>query len=239
MVQLGLPEILNRPYFATIDTEKAMDVKTAARMANMSLQDFLILNPSHNRPVIKADSAVVLPADKLDIFRSNLERNAAPLTEWQTYTLKHGEKLDKVAPRFGIALPDLLRINGLPAKVRLGAGSTLLVPAGDGADDLANLRDAPALSQIIEPEPVVQSRGRLAKSGSVRKSAKAGDKSDTKLGSKVANSPNKRLTKGSSGKDRQVAGASTGKTSGKTAKAGSTKAATTPKLAKSDNGRRN
>lgn len=51
-----------------------MDVKTAARLADMPVDQFVALNPSHNRPVIQADSAVVIPADKLDTFRSNLEK---------------------------------------------------------------------------------------------------------------------------------------------------------------------
>ncbi|MDP3538999.1 MAG: transglycosylase SLT domain-containing protein [Azonexus sp.] len=227
MVQLRLPEVLNRPYFTTIDTEKPMDVKTAARLANMPMNEFLALNPSHNRPVIKADTTVVLPTDKLAIFRSNLEKYAAPLTEWQTYTLKHGEKVDHVAPRFGIALPELLRVNGLPGRVRLGAGSTLLVPAGDGAEDLSSQQNAPALTQIIEPEPVVKSRGRQAKSGK-------GGKVENKLSAKGSKSDSKHAAKASSGKNQKVASASTGKS----AKGGGAKPATSSKVAKSANGRR-
>lgn len=155
MTKMHIPEILNRPYFGTIGTERPMDVKTVARLANMPLGELVALNPSHNRPVMKADTSLVLPADKLEIFRSNLEKNAAPLTEWQTYTLKHGEKVDKLAPRFGITLPELLRVNGLSGKVRLGAGSMLLVPAGSGADDLEKLQHVDTLPQIIEPEPIV------------------------------------------------------------------------------------
>ncbi|WP_265943654.1 transglycosylase SLT domain-containing protein [Dechloromonas sp. A34] len=230
MVQLGLPEVMNRPYFATIDTEKPMDVKTAARLANMPLAEFLVLNPSHNRPVIKADSAVVLPADKLETFRSNLEKYSAPLTEWQTYTLKHGEKLDKVAPRFGIALPELLRVNGLPERVRLRAGSTLLVPAGNGADDLASLSDAPALTQIIEPEPVVKSRGRATKSGK-------GSKTEAMLSAKGPKSAGK-APKAVSGKERKLASAGAGKSAAKSAKAGNAKPAASSKVAKAGNGRR-
>jgi membrane-bound lytic murein transglycosylase D len=166
MTKMHIPEILNRPYFGTIETGKPMDVKTVARLANMPLGEFVALNPSHNRPVMKADTSLVLPADKLEIFRSNLEKNAAPLTEWQTYTLKHGEKVDKVAPRFGIALPELLRVNGLSGKVRLGAGSVLLVPAGNGADDLETHQHIATLPQIIEPEPVIaKGRGRTVAAG--------------------------------------------------------------------------
>lgn len=230
MVQLGLPEILNRPYFATIDTEKPIDVKTAARLANMPLNEFLVLNPSHNRPVIKADSAVVLPADKLDTFRNNLEKYSAPLTEWQTYTLKHGEKLDKLAPRFGIALPELLRVNGLPERVRLKAGSTLLVPAGDGASDLASLSDTPALTQIIEPEPVVRSRGRMAKSGK--------DGKTEVMSAKGSKSAGKNVAKAASGRESKQASAGAGKSAAKSAKAGNAKSVVASKVAKAGNGRR-
>ena len=254
MAQLGLPEILNRPYFATIDTVHPMDVKTAARLADMPVDQFVALNPSHNRPVIQADSAVVIPADKLDTFRSNLEKNAAPLTEWQSYTLKHGEKLQTVAPRFGIALPELLRVNSLSGKIRLGAGSTLLVPAGSGADDLSKLNNAPSLPQIIEPEPVVskpQSRqtanNKAGKGGkSAKESDKKSSKAETKLSAKDSASGSKQAAKSTPGKTEKKQ-ASAGKPAAvKTAKAAGdskqktavTKPATPTKVAKSGNGGR-
>lgn len=257
MVQLGLPEIINRPYFATIDTVRPMDVKTAARLANMPVTEFMALNPSHNRPVIQGDSSVVLPADKLDIFRSNLEKNSAPLTEWQTYTLKNGEKLNKIAPRFGIALPELLRVNSLSGKIRLGAGSTLLVPAGYGADDLSNVQNSPALPQIIEPEPVVTkvhsrhaAHEKSGKGGKIEKSAKVqgkhAGKAETKLSAKDAKTASKHAAaKGSSGKAESKHAAAP-KSAGKIAKASaeskpkhtSSKPSAPTKVAKSGNGRR-
>jgi membrane-bound lytic murein transglycosylase D len=156
MAQLGLPEIINRPYFATVETSRPMDVKTAARLANMPVDEFVALNPSHNRPVMKADTPVVLPAGKVATFQNNLDNHAAPLTEWEAYTLKPGEKLDQLAPRFGIPLADLLRANGLQAKVRLGSGATLLVPAGSGSDGLDAIGNEPRLPQIVDPEPVTR-----------------------------------------------------------------------------------
>jgi membrane-bound lytic murein transglycosylase D len=129
MARLNLPQISNRPYFATIETSQPMDVKMAARLANMPLDQFVALNPSHNRPIMQADTPVIIPADKLETFQSNLMANSAPLSEWQTYTPRSGEKLDKIAPRFGIALSDLRRINGLHGKLKV-SNNTLLVPAG-------------------------------------------------------------------------------------------------------------
>ena len=242
MAKLQLPEIINRPYFATIDTTRPIDVKTAARLANMPIAEFVALNPSHNRPVIKADSAVVLPADKVDIFQSNLEKYAQPLTEWQTYTLKNGEKLHQLAPRFGIALPDLLRVNGLSGKIRLGAGSTLLVPAGPGADDLGKLQNVPALPQIVEPEPVVAKAPAHGKQAANDKSAKGGKSAKTEA-KPSGKAQQKLAAKASAGKaDSKQAGkaATTSKVakSGGDSKAASAKAAPPAKVAKSGNGRR-
>jgi membrane-bound lytic murein transglycosylase D len=81
--QLDLPRIPNRPYFAMLEAPRTIDIKTAARLANMSVDEFQRLNPSHNRPIIKAESAVVIPADKMETFHHNLQNHQAPLSEWQ------------------------------------------------------------------------------------------------------------------------------------------------------------
>ena len=81
VAQLGLPGIPNRPYFATLETPRPMDVKTAARLANMPVEEFQRLNPSHNRPIIKPDTALVIPADKVETFNENLQNTQAPLTQ--------------------------------------------------------------------------------------------------------------------------------------------------------------
>ncbi|MFZ2267556.1 MAG: transglycosylase SLT domain-containing protein [Azonexus sp.] len=222
MVQLRLPEILNRPYFATVDTARPMDVKTAARLANMPLDEFISLNPSHNRPVIKADTPLVLPADRLTTFQSNLERHAGPLSEWQTYTLKHGERLKQIAPRFGISAPELARINSLPSDSRLGAGSTLLVPAGEGGDDLNATSATP--TQIIQSEPACRKRCRpTAKGGSERATAKPGARAER---------TGRQAGKGSSKVTANGKGKIAGKSAGKAKTGGSAKAA------KTANGRR-
>ncbi|HSO08478.1 MAG TPA: transglycosylase SLT domain-containing protein, partial [Desulfoprunum sp.] len=67
--QLGLPEVMNRPYFATVTTSRPMDVKAAARLANMRVDEFVALNPANNRPVMKADTPVVIPADRMATFQ--------------------------------------------------------------------------------------------------------------------------------------------------------------------------
>src|SRR5262249_61738319 len=76
-----------RPYFATITPDRHIDVILAARLAEIPLEDFKFLNPAHNKPVIKAHGteSILLPSDKVDVFRRNLEAHDKPLVSWQAY----------------------------------------------------------------------------------------------------------------------------------------------------------
>jgi membrane-bound lytic murein transglycosylase D len=83
------------PYFATVTKTANIDVKLAAKLAEMPVQEFVALNPAHNRPVIKSETPMVIPADKLDTFISNLEAHEEsdkPLSSWQAYTLRAGRE---------------------------------------------------------------------------------------------------------------------------------------------------
>jgi membrane-bound lytic murein transglycosylase D len=179
MASLGLPEVMNRPYFATVQAPRPMDIKAAARLAGMPVDQFVALNPAHNRPVMKAETPVVIPADKLATFQDNLERHDAPLTEWEVYTVRSGERIEQVAQRFGIPLPELLRANGLQGKVRLGAGSTLLVPAGRNPEETQALSNDAHVAPVVEaeaptrPSAVAKAADKPAKGARTVASAKA------------------------------------------------------------------
>ena len=58
-------------------TTRHIDVKLAAKLADMPLEEFLSLNPGYSRPVIRANSeqTLLLPADKAETFRANLENH--------------------------------------------------------------------------------------------------------------------------------------------------------------------
>jgi len=70
----------------------------------------------------------VLPIDKVDEFHANLESNGEPLVTWQTYTLKPGETLDKVAEKFATSVARLREVNGFNGYKRVRPGQMLLVP---------------------------------------------------------------------------------------------------------------
>ena len=134
---ISIPAIPNQPYFETVAKPADMDMSLAAKLAETPLDEFVALNPSYNRPVMPASkgSPMVLPADKVQIFLANLqthENQEKPLSNWRTYKMKRGEKLDKVAARFHLKPAYLKQINGITRRTRISAGSTLLVPRKDG-----------------------------------------------------------------------------------------------------------
>jgi len=127
---LELPAIANEPYFASVSTAKHIDVKLAAQLAGITQEEFMALNPAHNRPVIlqRNSDYILLPVDRIETFLNNLETYDKPLVSWQIYQTKKGEKLATLAPRFGLSVEKLQAANGMTAHSQLSSGDTLLIP---------------------------------------------------------------------------------------------------------------
>jgi membrane-bound lytic murein transglycosylase D len=138
---LALPDIPNKPYFATIEKTRPIDLKLAAQFAGMSVEEFVALNPAHNRPVIAAsrNNAIRLPADRVEPFAKAVEKHDLankPLASWQPYTLKPGETIDDVARRGDVSTAELLRANGLPNGKKLLAGTQIIAPQASVKDEM-------------------------------------------------------------------------------------------------------
>jgi membrane-bound lytic murein transglycosylase D len=128
---LELADIPDAPYFAVVRTTKPMDVKFAARLAEISVDEFTYLNPHHNRPVIAGadEYTILLPIDKAELFAAKLELSDQPLVSWQAYRTRPGESLPQVAAKFGLSVDTLQAVNGIGPKARVPVGHTLLVPS--------------------------------------------------------------------------------------------------------------
>jgi membrane-bound lytic murein transglycosylase D len=133
---LTIADIPNEPYFEVVTLKRHIDLKLAARFADMPVDEFKFLNPGHNKPVIRAREAerIVLPKHKVATFRSNLAKHDRPLVTWEAVTLRRGQKADRLAAEHGITLAELKQLNGLQNQKRLVAGQALLVPLKSGAD---------------------------------------------------------------------------------------------------------
>lgn len=134
---LQLQPIPNQPYFSAVTTARHIDAKLAAQLAGISLDEFNALNPGHNRPVILQENAdiLLLPTDKTEAFRANLDNYDEPLVTWQAYESRKGERLDRLAPRFGLSVAKLKSINGLSPRSKVSNGQTLLVPLNGAEAD--------------------------------------------------------------------------------------------------------
>jgi len=137
---LDLADVPDAPYFAVVRTNRKMDIKVAAELAEMPLDEFLSLNPQHNRPVIAGADAttLLLPYDKAELFAAKLELSDQPMVTWQAYRTRPGETLTQVAARYGMPLETLRAVNGIGARTNaVPAGHALLVPSQAPSDATA------------------------------------------------------------------------------------------------------
>jgi membrane-bound lytic murein transglycosylase D len=115
---IDLDPIPNEPYFEVVDDAPDIDVMVAAKLAEMSVQDFVALNPAFSRPLIRASGAarIILPADKVEVFRQNLaSMDEKSLVSWQIYHPRRGEKLATIAKKYKFSVAELKRVNGIPS----------------------------------------------------------------------------------------------------------------------------
>jgi len=134
---LNIQTIANTPYFAKVTAPAQIDAHLAAKLAEISDEEFLALNPSFNRPVITNENKnleLLLPILAAQTFRTNLENYNKPLVSWKTYFAKKGERLEKIADKFGIHVSKLRDVNDLPAQSKIKKTSTILVPNGNRTD---------------------------------------------------------------------------------------------------------
>jgi membrane-bound lytic murein transglycosylase D len=136
---IEIESIPDQPYFTTVQAPARIDVKIAAKLAGMTEEEFVALNPAHNKPVAVADSGMntlVVPLDRAEAFRENLESYDKPLVNWTTYQARRGELLDAIAKRHGATVSQLQSANDsvkLDRKGRLRAAGPVLVPLRKGA----------------------------------------------------------------------------------------------------------
>lgn len=153
-----LPPLADEPYFVMVKKTRPIDLKLAAQFANMTVEEFVALNPAHHRPVIAAteNSMLKIPADRLDGFIEAMARHEADekvFATWFPYTLKRGETLEDVARRGGVTAAELRRANTIAPEVKVLAGTRLLAPQKSVGDDasLAGFAGARIYQQINVP----------------------------------------------------------------------------------------
>jgi membrane-bound lytic murein transglycosylase D len=138
---ITLEPIPNEPYFATITKTRDIDIKLAAELAEMPVEEFINLNPGFSRPLIRSSvaSRIVLPIDRVDTFHDNLEKfEDKSLVSWKTYKPRRGDTLESIARQHGLTLGQLREVNGIHPRSRR-VPDLLVVPIEGGAETFARL----------------------------------------------------------------------------------------------------
>lgn len=159
---IKLASVPNQPYFEVVTLRRHIDVKLAAKFAEMPLDEFKFLNPAHNKQVIKAggSGSIVLPRDKVAVFNTNLDNHDKPLVSWQAHVVKPGEKPEKIAAKYGMSVAELKQVNGISGKNRFHTGQSLLVQTTAGVTP--NLPDLP-VAPVSLPRAYKAARSKNAK----------------------------------------------------------------------------
>jgi membrane-bound lytic murein transglycosylase D len=126
---VAIDTLPNQPYFNQVTVHANMDIRSAARLADMSSDEFIALNAAFPRKLIRSDTPVnlLVPVDKADTFQHNLETGS--WDSWQPYTAQKGERLVALAKRFAVSVARLEEHNQFHLKRgRLVRAQTILVP---------------------------------------------------------------------------------------------------------------
>jgi membrane-bound lytic murein transglycosylase D len=114
---------------------------------------------------VTAAGTLIVPLDKADAFRANLESYDKPLVSWTTYPAKKGEAVDAIARRHGVTGAQLRAVNDsfkLDRKGRLRASQQVLVPM---APRKATVQVAQAPMATIADSAAAKDSTPIAKAG--------------------------------------------------------------------------
>lgn len=135
---ITLPKVENQPYFVTINKTRDIDIKIAAQLAELPMDEFRALNPQFNRPVItgSSDTQILLPKSNAEKFKENLGKWGRALSSWTVHKITNArERIETIATKFKTT-PEIIReANNIPPKMALKQGSTILVPKAEHAGE--------------------------------------------------------------------------------------------------------
>ena len=155
---IAIDTLPNQPYFNQVTVHANLDVHSAARLADMSSDDFIALNAAFPRNLIRCDTPVnlLVPVDKADQFQRNLE--AGNWDTWQPYTAQKGERPEDIAQRFDVSVARLTELNQLHLKRgKLVSAQTILVPVKGRSTFAAEAPLPPARSESTRQHVVQRS----------------------------------------------------------------------------------
>ena len=128
--KIVLPQIPNKPYFENIPVQHAIDISLVLRLADISRETFIGLNPSFNKSLIPAgkNQSLLVPVTQADIFKKNYLLYDGPLSQWRSVFVDQPQSLESFAKHWKVDPRRLRQMNGLRLGAKLEAGMMLVIP---------------------------------------------------------------------------------------------------------------
>jgi membrane-bound lytic murein transglycosylase D len=161
---IALPKVDNQPYFVAVAKTRDIDVKLAAQLAELPMEEFKALNPQFNRPVITGSSntQILLPQSNAEKFKSNLAKWGNALSSWTAHKITSArERIETIAAQFHTTPQALREANNIPPKMLLKAGSTILVPRAENSTVSQDIAPDVADNAVLAMTPDVPDTRRI------------------------------------------------------------------------------
>ena len=110
---IRLPNIPNQPYLKSVKIDSQINITTAAKLADISVNNFKKLNPAlrHNVTDPNGPYTLLVPANKATLFNKQLIQLGK--SKHSTYMVKTGDSLSRIAHRYRITVNDLQKWNNI------------------------------------------------------------------------------------------------------------------------------
>lgn len=127
---VSLRPIADKPYLASVDVGRQIDLALAAEMAGLDVDQLYLLNPAFNRWATDPDGPhrLLLPLENIESFQTALaELGPRDTLSWTRHKIRSGESLLSIAARYSTTVGVLKEVNGIRGNL-IRAGDTITVP---------------------------------------------------------------------------------------------------------------
>jgi membrane-bound lytic murein transglycosylase D len=133
---ISLKSIADEPYLTAVKIDSQLDLATAAKMAEMDLDELHQLNPGFNRWATAPDGPhrLLVPLDKAAIFATNVaELSPEDRVHWVRHRVRNGETLGEIAIHYHTTVKVLTDLNKIRGHL-IHRGQYLIIPITSGSD---------------------------------------------------------------------------------------------------------
>ncbi|TVP54864.1 MAG: LysM peptidoglycan-binding domain-containing protein [Halomonadaceae bacterium] len=135
---IKLAPLPDQPYFQVVNIGSQLDLAQAAELADVTIEEIYLLNPSFNRWATSPEGPhrLLVPYDAAERLETALiDLPVEDRMTWQTYEVKSGDSLGRIAQQFRTTISAIRENNNIRGNT-IRTGQNLLIPVA-GRDDNA------------------------------------------------------------------------------------------------------